>query len=182
MECKRPWLGVMVNRRVLCEHHTAYELPIQIATTVADLRRSIGSLHRIGIKPGTRKMKSPQWIGRHRRSLLQSGMAVAYLEERTETNPTFHERNRPMSRLPRLPLIATLLLISIMPMAAHAAPLGRVPLANNTASFDGYYGYDGKYHHPYSSSRPASPLDTIWRPSGYSRYGSAYGYWGSRGR
>jgi len=89
-----------------------------------------------------------------------------------------------MSRLPRRILVAALLLISVFPVAAQAAPLGRVPLADSSASFDGYYGYDGKYHHPNSSARPASPLDAIWRPSGYSRFGSGYssGYWGARSR
>lgn len=80
-----------------------------------------------------------------------------------------------MSRLPRLLFVAAMLLVSMMPITAHAAPLGRVPLADSSISFDGYYGYDGKYHHPNASSRPASPLDTIWRPSGYSRLGSGYG-------
>lgn len=88
-----------------------------------------------------------------------------------------------MSRPHRLLLVATLLM-SLVPVVAQAAPLGRVPLSTNSTSFDGYYGYDGKYHHPYSTARPASPLDAIWRPPGYSRFGSGYGsgYWGRNGR
>jgi hypothetical protein len=84
-----------------------------------------------------------------------------------------------MSRLPRAVFIAATLIFSLMPIAASAAPLGRVPLAQST-SFDGYYGYDGKYHRPYNTNRPASPLDTMWRPSGYSRFGGS-GYWGRAG-
>jgi hypothetical protein len=80
-----------------------------------------------------------------------------------------------MSRLPRLPFVAGLLLISILPLAAQAAPLGRVPLADSTASFDGYYGYDGKYHYPASYGRSTSAVGAGWRPSGYSTFGSGYG-------
>jgi hypothetical protein len=86
-----------------------------------------------------------------------------------------------MSGLPRFALCSALLLISILPLTAQAAPLGRVPLSTSSTSFDGYYGYDGKYHQPYSTNRPPSPLDAIWRPSGYSR-GYNSGYWGARSR
>jgi hypothetical protein len=75
-----------------------------------------------------------------------------------------------MSRLLRLLLGAAVVVVSILPAAARADQ-GRVPINNRSGSFDGYYGYDGKYHRPTDRARPASPFGVRLRMSGRSTLG-----------
>jgi hypothetical protein len=93
-----------------------------------------------------------------------------------ENNPTFHERNRPMFRSPRLLPLAALMLISMLPVAAQAAPLGRVPLNDSAASFNGYYGYDGKYHYPAGYGNSTVAIGAGGRSSGSSTFGYGSGH------